>query len=358
MEMEYRPLGRTGLQVGTIGIGTEHLALDAAEIEDMLRTAVAGGVNYIDVLYIDVHGTDAGFWAVFGPVFAPYRSQFTVAAHWGGGPRYDLDYCRRCFDEVLDHLGNGYAEIGLMTMVDTERKWREWAQESIAQLRNYRAEGRIGRIGVSTHRAAIALEAIASGQIDVLMYPLNLTATLHENDLAVCRACAEAGVGLVAMKVFGGGSLLDGGARPAPATVPQCVEYVHSLPVSTMVPGVRNARELREVLAARDLPPEQRAFAGAVGPHLAAYLKSVCAYCNHCLPCPQELDIAQVNFLVFWGNWAFETASDEREEILAAYAALDTKASDCIACGICMERCPYEVDVIANMRRAVELYET
>jgi predicted aldo/keto reductase-like oxidoreductase len=356
MEMEYRILGRTGLRVSRIGIGTEHLALAAPEIEDVLRTAAAAGVDYIDVLYIDVHGTDAGFWEVFGPVFAPYRARFTVAAHWGGGPRYDLDYCRRCFDEVLDHLGDGHAEIGLMTMVDTERKWREWAQDSIAELRQYCAAGRIDHIGLSTHRASIALEAVRSGQIDVLMYPLNLTATLHENDLAVCRACAEAGVGLVAMKVFGGGSLLDGGARPAPATVPQCLEYVHSLPVATTVPGVRTGRDLREVLAARDLPPEQRDYR-AVGPHLADYLKGVCAYCNHCLPCPQELDIAQVNFLVFWGNWAFEMESDQREEILAAYAALDTKASDCIACGICMERCPYEVDVIANMRRAVELYE-
>ncbi len=239
------------------------------------------------MLYIDVHGTDAGFWEVFGPVFAPYRARFTVAAHWGGGPRYDLDYCRRCFDEVLDHLGDGHAEIGLMTMVDTERKWREWAQDSIAELRQYRAAGRIDHIGLSTHRAGIALEAVRSGQIDVLMYPLNLTATLHENDLAVCRACAEAGVGLVAMKVFGGGSLLDGGARPAPATVPQCLEYVHSLPVATMVPGVRTGRDLREVLAARDLPPEQRDYR-AVGPHLADYLKACAPIATTVCPAPRS----------------------------------------------------------------------
>ncbi len=356
IEMEYRLLGRTGLRVGAIGIGTEHLSLEARDIEEVLRTAVAAGANYIDVLYIDVHGGDAGFWAQFGPAFAPQREHFVVAAHWGGGPRYDLEYCRRCFDEVLGHLGNGYAEISLLTMVDTERKWREWAQESIAQLRRYQAEGRVGYVGLSTHRANIALAAVQSGQIDVLMYPLNLTATLHENDLAVCRACAEQGVGLVAMKVFGGGALLDGGSRPAPATVPQCLEYVLSLPVATTVPGVRNGRELREILAARRLPPAQRDYAG-VGTRLGDYLHGVCAYCNHCLPCPQELDIAQINFLVFWGNWAFEMESDQRGEILAAYGALATQASECIACGICMERCPYEVNVIANMRRAVALFE-
>jgi aryl-alcohol dehydrogenase-like predicted oxidoreductase len=31
MEMEYRILGRTGLRVSRIGIGTEHLALAAPE---------------------------------------------------------------------------------------------------------------------------------------------------------------------------------------------------------------------------------------------------------------------------------------------------------------------------------------
>ena len=39
-------------------------------------------------------------------------------------------------------------------------------------------------------------------------------------------------------------------------------------------------------------------------------------------------------------------------------AALPAKASACVGCNVCMERCPFGVDVIAKMEKAVQLFET
>jgi len=44
-------------------------------------------------------------------------------------------------------------------------------------------------------------------------------------------------------------------------------------------------------------------------------------------------------------------------ELRADYDALPVKASDCVECGDCVERCPFEVDVIAKMRKAVQVFE-
>jgi len=42
--------------------------------------------------------------------------------------------------------------------------------------------------------------------------------------------------------------------------------------------------------------------------------------------------------------------------VVADYELLSVKASASTECGTCMERCPFGVDVIANMNRAVEIF--
>jgi predicted aldo/keto reductase-like oxidoreductase len=42
--------------------------------------------------------------------------------------------------------------------------------------------------------------------------------------------------------------------------------------------------------------------------------------------------------------------------IKAAYAALPVKASDCTECAICADRCPFDVDITAKMRQAVDVF--
>jgi hypothetical protein len=40
------------------------------------------------------------------------------------------------------------------------------------------------------------------------------------------------------------------------------------------------------------------------------------------------------------------------------YENHSAKVSECTECGICMERCPFEVDVIEKMKQAVRLIES
>ena len=46
------------------------------------------------------------------------------------------------------------------------------------------------------------------------------------------------------------------------------------------------------------------------------------------------------------------------DELMAKYSNFQVKASECTECGVCMERCLFEVDVIARMQEAVEIFET
>lgn len=348
--LERRTLGRTGIEVGAIGLGTEHLERDAKQMDAVLGAAVHGGVNYVDLLYVDPRGADASFWEPFAPALQSHRGGLVLAAHWGGGPRFDIPYSRRCFEDLLAITG-GYAEVALMTMVDDEAKWSGWAQESLEYLRGYREQGRVGSVGVSSHVVPIAKAMVESGSIDVLMFSVNpVWDAFYEGVSELYQACAANEVGLVGMKPFNGGTLLVLDGHPTGITPVQCLAYALSLPVAVTLPGPKNEEEMRAALhflSATDDEKECDVLVDALLDVFAGH----CVYCDHCLPCPEEIEIGSVLRL---GDWARGGVSDELREW---YGRFDRRASDCVACGECMERCPFGVDVIAKMEQAAQVFE-
>ena len=343
--MEYRKLGRTGLEVSAIGLGTEHLVRQTETMEEVLRSAVEAGVNYMDLVW-----TLAEFWDPFGPALRRYRDKFALAVHWSSNDRFDIDWARRHFDDNLLRVGNDYAEIGMITMIDTEFTWNEWTPKSLEYLQKYRKQGRIGVIGMSTHQGAMATRAARSGLFDVVMTPISIAQHRCTEYQGLYDACEEEGIGLVAMKVYNGGTLCFSGGRMQTITPVQCLHYVLSQPVSSTVPGAKTVAEYQATLQYLKASDAERDYEGMFA-HVDQDLQGQCVYCNHCLPCPQGIDIGRVNKMVDTGQY------HPREEIMSEYMSLPAKASACIECGDCMARCPYEVDVIAKMRKAVKMYE-
>ena len=156
--MERRPLGKTGLQVGVVGLGTEHLEQKSETMDAVLHAAVDAGTNYVDLLYVEPE-----YWDTFGRVFQAYRDHLVLAAHWGSGPRYDLDYCRHTFDNMLSSVGNDCVEVAMMTMIDDgDRAGQAWREASLEELRRYQERGQVHLIGGSAHDPTVAAEAVAS----------------------------------------------------------------------------------------------------------------------------------------------------------------------------------------------------
>ncbi len=283
------------------------------------------------------------------PALRSCRGKLVVAAHWGDWARYEVDISQRCFDEVLPFLGNDYADVALLTMVDTQRHWREWAVPSIERLRRYQESGRVGYIGMSSHVPDLALQAVNSGLLDVLMFSVNMLERTEANQ-ALYRACVERGVGLVAMKVYHGGTLLAVGGRPTGITPAQCLGYVLSLPVATTVPGPKNLAEWQATLACLDAGAAAQEFESVTG-DLRRYFEGQCVYCQHCLPCPEGVEIGWTIQLVD------QAAAGVTAGLQAGYDEFAVKASACTECGECLSRCPFDVDIFSQLRRAVELFE-
>jgi len=367
--MKYRKLGRTGLEVSDIGLGLEHL-LDKDEkiVVKTIRAAIKGGVNYFDCLALKEY---EACYAKLGRAIEGHRDKviLTFLAYVAENLAKSRTEVQAEFDCYLRALGTDHTDIFLVACCDKPVDFGAATGPGglLDLAKQLRAEGKVRHIGFSTHSTELARRAVACGDFDVLMYPVNPAFDVLDDEAcdadilgniwdrayehspggsgalprkSVYAACERAGVGLVAMKPFAGGCILGWEKRFTPLNL---LSYALAQSgVSTVIPGCSNPRELKEILKYHTAPPKALDFSEAVAKSRWS-VKGHCLYCSHCLPCAAGIDIARVN-----------RALDSLDA--AQYAALPVKASACVQCGACMERCPFEVDVIARMGQAAEVF--
>jgi predicted aldo/keto reductase-like oxidoreductase len=371
--LQYRKLGRTGLDVSAVGLGTEYLNGQPREtVVSVIHEALDRGVNYIDLLFPFPEYRDN-----FGAALRGHRERVILAGHLGATIE-DGQYCKTrsasksepFFLDLLSRLGTDCVDILMLhnfnTLNDYDRAMKPRGLMELA--RRFQQEGKAQFIGISAHSIEVAARAIESGLIDVLMFPINLAGNAIPGKKDLLKACVTHNVGLVAMKLFAGGKLLStertvrvaryqmGGSalklkKTMPITPVQCLSYVLSqVGVSTTVPGCAGLEQLTAALAYWEATEEEKDFSAIVA-DFQQYVAGECVYCNHCLPCPSVIDIGQTIRLLDMARQRLSA------ELQAAYDALPSKASDCAQCGACSERCPFGVDVILKMEQVVELFE-
>ncbi len=380
--MKYRTLGRSGLRVSEIGMGCEGFIDKTFEqVKELVDLMEENGVNCIDL-----YAPNPEFRSNLGRALAGRRDKFVLQAHlctiWKDGQykrTRDEAEMRAGFEDQLARLGTDHVEIGMIHYVDSRADWQEvMGGPVMAYARQLKQEGKIGCIGLSSHNPDIAQLAVDSGLIDVLMFSVNPCYDLqpgsenleelwadesYEKPLvnmdparqALYESCQRAGVGITVMKAFGGGDLLDGELSPAgkALTLNQCLHYALTRPgVASVMSGARTPDELRASIAYEDAGDEEKDYAAALASLPKISWKGHCMYCGHCAPCPQGIDVASVTKFLNLTRAQGEVPETVREH----YAALQSHASDCVACGACETRCPFDVPIIENMQQAQRVF--
>ena len=370
--MEFRELGKTGLDVSVIGLGTEHLNGQPREtVVSVIREAIERGVNYFDLVFSFHEYLDN-----LRVAFEGRRERVILTGHLGSTEKNgqycktrSAKTCERFFLDLLSRLGTDHVDVLFLHNFNSVKDFDTVTKPgSVMDLAcRLREEGKARCLGISAHYVEVVRRAVENEQIDVVMFPINLLGHAMPGRKELQNLCATRGVGLVAMKPFGGGKLLaqrgtfrvpkyqTGGesyqARITSEITPaQCLSYVLAqVGVCTAVPGVKSNAELAAALHTLEATEAERDFSSLVT-SFGRYEEGDCVYCNHCLPCPAVIDIAHLHRLVDAAQGGV-TRSLQR-----AYDALPVRASACTECGACVERCPFGVDVISKMRQAVDLF--
>ncbi|GLX09160.1 aldo/keto reductase [Microbispora sp. NBRC 16548] len=212
--MEQRVLGRTGRQVGVVGLGAWQLGADWGEVSEAdalatLNAAIDAGTTFIDTA--DVYG-DGRSEKVIGKLIKE-RSGLTVATKMGRRVQqtpdaYTLDNFRAWTDRSRANLGVDTLDLVQLhcppsAVFETD--------EVFDALDTLVAEGRIAAYGVSVETVAEALIAIARPGVATVQIILNAFRLKPLDE--VLPAAEKAGVGIIARVPLASG-LLSGKYGP------------------------------------------------------------------------------------------------------------------------------------------------
>ncbi len=380
--MNYRTLGRTGIRVGEIGMGCEGFLEKSDEtVKQLIDTMDEAGANCIDL-----YSPNPDMRSALGKALAGRREKFVLEGHlctiWKDGQykrTRDIAAVKEGFEDQLKRLGTDYLDIGMIHYVDSVSEWESVRNGPVMEYAlELKKAGTIKAIGLSSHNPEASLAAVHTGLIDVLLFSINPCYDLqpanenlellwdeksYEKPLVnmeplrqeLYETCQRLGVGITVMKAFGGGDLLSEELSPAgkALTSYQCLHYALSRPgVACVMSGARSLEDLEESLAYEDASDEEKDYAEAFASFPKISWKGHCMYCGHCAPCPKGIDVASVTKFLNLAKAQGELPETVREH----YAVLPHTASECVQCGACEKRCPFQVPVIQNMEEAAKLF--
>ncbi|MGJ3522201.1 aldo/keto reductase [Nitratidesulfovibrio sp. D1] len=381
--MLYRTMPKNGDTLSALGFGCMRLPMRDGKVDEaraiaQIRSAIDGGVNYVDTAWPYHNGESE---IVLGKALRDgYREKVRVATKlpsWLVEDRADMD---RYLDAQLERLGVSCIDYYLVHALDGPLWDTVHGLGVLEFLEAAKADGRIANAGFSFHGLAEDFKRIIDAYPWVFcQIQYNYLDETYQAGTEGLRYAAGKGIGVIIMEPLRGGNL---GLITAPPAVQAIWDEspVRRTPVEWALRWIWNHPEVTVVLSgmneeahiAENLAIAGSAEAGAMSPRdlelvaraSAKYrelMKVRCTGCGYCMPCPMGVAIPMCfetyNKMHMFGNieeGKFLYAMRMSGEIGGEGPGY---ASQCVACGQCVENCPQHIaipDVLAELAAELE----
>lgn len=383
--MLYRQLGNTGLPVSALGFGAMRLPMigdvkNAAERFDpsrkidqeaaieMFEYAVANGINYFDTAYVYQGGQSE---IVTGKALKPHREKVLIATKLPTMIIQKTEDFDRCLDEQLERLDTDYLDVYLAHSLN-QSVWERMKEIGMREFFDrIRSDGRIRHIGFSFHDNVRAFKEIVDEyNWEIAQIQYNYFDEHYQAGREGLEYAAEKGLGIVIMEPIRGGKLAD----PVPEKVKAlwktadvqrthaewALRWVWNHPeVSVVLSGMSNMPQLVENAAnaqeakAGSLTRQELDLIGQVNACYRSMMQVDCTACGYCMPCPTGVNIPTC-FSLYNDAYIFE---EDRNTSIMLYNLMlgsDERASACIECGECEEKCPQHIEIREKLKLAHE----
>ena len=360
--MEKRKFGKTGLETSILGFGGFHLLeIPFVDTEKLLNRYLDAGGNYIETAASYGSGQSE---LKIGKAVSKRRSEYILATKSGERKKEGF---LSSIDKSLGNLGTDHLDLIIMHGVGSMAELETILGPGGALEGFYEAKkaGKVRFAGISMHgQPDVLIQALKQYPFDAVMSTINYYDRFNfpEIEDTLIPLAQEKESAVILMKPVGDGLLWK--------SAPLAFEYAFSRPVSVVVAGVNNMDMLeRDLSYAESYNGINRAgLADEVlrAPELGNY---VCRQCGKCLPCPEGIDIP----LIFKYEGYFDrqmgngTVTDAAEYALRdrlrfwfgnnklaeeKYSCVGVKADRCTECGVCMTKCPYDIDIVRKLKIA------
>ncbi len=369
-----------GKNIKKLGFGLMRLPMLGGEVDleqtkQMVDLFLSKGFTYFDTAYGYLDGKSER--AVKAALVDRYpRESFRLATKlpaWAGAKT--AEEARQMFWTSLERTGAGYFDFYLLHNLGGERT-RRFEEYGIWQfVQELKEKGLVRHVGFSFHDKAAELDRILTQHPETEFVQLQINYADWDSPIVESRKCYETarrhGKPVIIMEPVKGGALANlppamadilRGAEPTASLSSWALRYAASLDgLVTVLSGMSDLAQMQDNLATMaDFQPlnnAERTVIGQVQAALAAVPTVPCTDCRYCMKgCPQGVPIPAI-FSAMNHQLIYQNPQAARGSYGFATRG-GVKAGDCIGCGQCEAVCPQHIDIIRQLARASELFDT
>ena len=334
--MKNITLGKTNITVPQNGFGA--LPIQRVDLETavrILRKAYDGGMRFFDTAraYSD---SEVKLGEAFGTGYVN-REDIIIATKTTSKTPEDF---KKDIETSLKNLKTDHIDIYQFHLMGQCYKPGDGTGMYECMLEAKR-EGKIRHIGGTAHKIGIARELAESGLYETVQYPISYLADDQEIDFI--RLCQKNNVGVICMKGMAGGLITNSKAAMA---------FVSQFDGTVPIWGIQRESELDEWLSyMKDTPEMDDEIRAFIESERKELMGEFCRGCGYCMPCTVGIQINQCNRMSLMlrrapsAGWLSENWQAEMARI-----------ENCISCGACLPKCPYELDIPSLLRKNLEDY--
>ena len=331
--MRQITLGKTGITVPQNAFGALPIQrVDQPTAVALLRRAYDGGMRFFDTARAYSDSEEK-----VGAAFKGMRDKVCIASKTQAKTPEDF---WKDLETSLRMLRTDYIDLYQFHCV--KQCYRPGDGTGMYEaMEEAKRQGRIRHVGVTSHLVGVAEELVDSGLYETLQFPFSYLSS--DRDLDLVRRCKEKEMGFIAMKGLAGGLLNNAEACMA------FMQQYDALPIW----GIQRFGELQQWLSFFDRDPEMTdEIREVIARDRESLAGDFCRGCGYCAPCTVGITINQCARMAQMVRraptdvWLSPRWQEEMRRI-----------ENCVECGICMTRCPYELNIPALLRKNYEDYQ-
>ncbi|MDK2892035.1 aldo/keto reductase [Methanohalophilus sp.] len=378
--MLYRTLGKTGEKVSILGLGCMRLPvigddpsrIDEIAAEEIVRYAIDSGINYFDTAYPYHEGKSESFLGkVLNDIDRKKVFLVTKMPSWLIESRKEMD---TYFEEQLEKLHTNFVDAYLVHTLNSDF-WKSLTELGLFEfLDTIKEKGKARYVGFSFHdNVELFKEIVDAYPWDICQIQYNYLDVDYQAGKEGLLYAAEKGLGIVIMEPLRGGCLAENvppeimdiwNKNPVRRTPAEWgLRFLWDYPeINIVLSGMTTLDQLKENIQtaenghAKSLTDFEHELISKVRNIYREKLKVNCTGCRYCLPCPAGVNIS-LNFKYLNNAMLFGDIEKARLDYMN-HVGDDRKASNCIKCGRCSERCPQDIPIPEMLEEIVKLLES